>query len=103
MYHSVRPKARQRRSLGSYGTTFAESNVGFNISPVRLKGRIKPGSTAMIFFDYQGRDPKRKNRVRKLFMSSLIIIAGILLYPFTLLALLFLGMWQSFSRWAPPH
>lgn len=50
----------------------------------------------MVFFEHYGRDPYRENRFRQVVMSLLLLAAAVLLFPFTLLAALWLAMGELF-------
>ncbi len=48
----------------------------------------------MLPFDYRGRDWREKNRFRRLLLALIVSLGSILLFPFTLLALLLWSLWQ---------
>ena len=55
----------------------------------------------MIYFEHFGNHPSHQSRFRQVMMSLLVGIVAILLFPFTLLSLLLLGLWKWFGDWAP--
>jgi hypothetical protein len=48
----------------------------------------------MIFFEYDGRDPRSENRFREILLLILTVVLAIVLLPFTVLLGVFWAVWD---------